>query len=199
MKMNIVGLPAVSLLLVAAASFASAGTVTFTDSFTGTGTLGSNSFTDSLVTISGSGDTANVHGTVLFPLTSATITIASLNQTVNLTAPFQNVQLFNNNNFELTALSESNNDGIVFGVVSNALNGADFSSQVGPVDAQTFFLSSPFYATDGGSFNLAGPTIIEGTSTFTLNGSATPEPATIALFGFGLLALPAFKRLRNSV
>jgi hypothetical protein len=38
---------------------------------------------------------------------------------------------------------------------------------------------------------------MEGTSTFTLNRSATPEPVTMALLGFGLLALPAFKRPRN--
>lgn len=198
MKMNIAGLPSASLLLVAAASLASAGTVTFTDSFTGTGTLGANSFTNSLVTISGSGDTANVSGVILYPLSSATITIASLSQTVNLTAPSQNLQLFGNSFFELTALSETSNDGIVFEVDTNALNGADFSSHVGPVvGVVTYFVggSNALYETDGGAFNLAGPGAIVGTSTFSLN--ATPEPGTIALFGFGLLALPAFKRLRS--
>ena len=152
-KMKIASLPAVCLLLVGAASFASAETVTFTDSFTGTGTLGSNSFTDSLVTISGSGDTANVNGIVLSPLSGVTITIESLSQTVNLTAPFQNVQLFDNNYFELTALSETSFDSVVFQVSSNALNGADFSSQVGPVvGADTFFVggTDAMYATDGG-------------------------------------------------
>jgi hypothetical protein len=57
-----------------------AGPITYTEQFTASGSLGTQSFTNAMVTITGTGDTANIvsSGLNIFNPVTATVTIAGL-------------------------------------------------------------------------------------------------------------------------
>src|SRR2546425_440032 len=78
------------LALLIGASFASASTITFTESAVASGMLGNNSFVNSLITLTATGDTSNVtpRGPGWFWLSGlpVSINIASLGTTATLTS-----------------------------------------------------------------------------------------------------------------
>ena len=182
--------------------------ITYTESATASGSLGGVPFSNALVTIRLTGDTANVMPFVLWPsillnVGTATVTIAGLG-----VATFNNpngyaavavppgviveatVPTFNIAQFDGPAQS----DGIthIMGLQDVALQDYDLASAFGPLTATSLpFSGSEKYGTTRGDLVLTS-----GSETVTFTATI-PEPPSMSLFGLGALALLSAVRRRK--
>jgi hypothetical protein len=179
-------------LMILGACVAQASIITYTESGTATGTLGNSSFTDALLTLSFTGDTADVsnsggfltngNGTMLLTIdglvTNATITDGS-------------TMIFNNQTFSTPTAGFASGQGSILDTEDNVFGTYDLISPIS-VTNTAFIRSDLTFATSEGGLNIQS---INGSSTFTAaTGTATPEPATMALFGLGFAGIAALKR-----
>jgi hypothetical protein len=167
-----------------------AGPITYTQTFTASGTLGTQSFTDAMVTITGTGDTANIvaSGANYFNSVTATVTIAGIG-TANITdSMFAECRVgFKESGF--TDESIFPGDGIY---TANSLFSSDQLANVidPPVSGNT--VNQPSILNHGIGTD-------QGTLTFTSDGTtstfgstfstAAPEPASLTLVGMGAVGL----------
>ena len=190
-----VGLLPLALLI--GAGFASGASITFTESATATGSLGSNPFTNSLITLTASGDTSNVvdngaAGFTLLPVT-VSINIVSLTTTANLT---DTAAVFSCQNCITAAVGIIDVDAVlgafdVLDTVDNAFRGYALMTSIGPITGAIDFNTGRNFNTNLGLFEISSA----GNATFTAAaGTSAPEPATVALFGLGLAGLAVLKR-----
>ena len=185
---------AASLAVLMGAGCASAASINITESATASGHLGSNPFTNSLITLTTTGDTSNVTNPSpgFFELSgiAVSITIASLGTTANLTdAAFVfSSQTFQDAGFEDTTLVAQPD---ILDTVDVAFSTYDLQTSIGPITGSRLINAGDSFGTDQGSFVIDSA----GDATFTATvGATVPEPATMALFGFGLAGLAALKR-----
>lgn len=167
---------------------ATAATITYTVSATGTGILNGTAFTSSLVTLTLVGDTANVlnpGGTVSSVTGTATVNVSGVG-----TDTFTNViDAFRTN-------CPSCNSGTGFfaaGIFDNTLGtllilatenpvfaSYNLATSIGPQSGVAGFNSGTLFPTSLGSFRLSS--VAENVSTFTATTSS-PEPSSIFLLG----------------
>jgi hypothetical protein len=199
------------------ASFASAATITFTESVTASGSLGSNSFTDALVTLKATGNTSNV--TQPFPGffelegLAVSINIAGLG-TANLTSPGAVLSCRNNSCLSTppypdaaAGFGDPDIGYDILDIVDGAFNTYDLATSIGPITGSSLINPSFPHQTDEGEFDIdsAGAALYcrvacveSNNATFTATvGPATPEPATVALVLLGLVGGLASVRLRK--
>lgn len=189
-----IGWGACALML--AAGFAGASTITYTETTIASGSLGSDPFSDTLVTHTGVGDTSQITdiggGDYVIPVT-ATVTIASLSTTATITSTV-----------EVGVCTECPDPDADFDVSGATILGTDNSAfgsyflatSIGPItsDGTSVGYGEPV-DTMSGVFEFTTP----GTPVFnaTLGGSSpAPEPGALALTAAGLLAL-AWNRSKN--
>lgn len=168
--------------------------LTFTETATVSGSLNGVAFTNQVLTLTGTGDSANnfdEFGVTVTLLTGGSFTLSGGGAgTFNA-----GLRAFANNVNSGAGISEATGFNFdIMDTASAALASYDMNSAIGPVtgDAVTNF-GNPF-ATSAG--NLIINSILNETSTFqaTLAESPIPEPATMALLGFGLAGLAAMRR-----
>jgi hypothetical protein len=168
----------------------------YTEQATGNGSLGSNTFTDTLVTITFFGDTTNVTGDFLAgdylnTVGSAMVTVAGLG-----TATFTDLVIA----FDVQSVSEA---GIYDGTVSNEIldtlnstfNTYNLTTAIGPISGTANVpVPTLSFATNMGAFAW---TSIGTTSTFT--AGPVPEPLTsgLTLGGLAIIATCARRNRRG--
>ncbi len=153
----------------------SAATLTYTEQTIATGSLGGTAFTNALVTLSLTGNTA----AITEPLTNvfaivdpATVAIGGLG-----TASFTDqIQVVDNETVGVAGFGD-----ISAGFAIQATNNAAFATYnlgtaIGPVSGSTTFNSGQSFATDRGAFILTSV----GGSTFTASAASVPEPVEAA-------------------
>lgn len=176
-------------LLVGGAS-AVAAPITYTETGTGSGSLGANAFTRATVTITFSGDTANVSGGTGFftnqPIT-ATVSISGIATATFTDNPFA----FDNQGLQTAGIGDS--QGSILDTQNAAFAGYDLTTNIGPLTGSSFIRPDLSFSTTSGAFTLSSFGDVTFTATTT---TAVPEPAPLAMLGVGVIGLGLMRRLR---
>jgi hypothetical protein len=175
-----------------------AGMITYTEQFTATGTLGTKTFTDAMVTITGTGDTANARqsGPVTFVNgVTATVTVAGIGPggsdvTANVTDSMtvEDVQSFQQAGFTFQPQGFSSHTQIT--TSNSSFASYDLTTAIGPESGSLITSSFGPINTDQGDL---GHTSLGADSTFTATlATTTPEPASLTLLGLGAAGLVGY-------
>ena len=161
--------------------------ITYIDSGTGSGSIGDQSFTGSLVTVTFVGDTANVTGGPTFfsnAIGTATVDIAGIG-TATFTAP--TIQAFVNQTFgpAFAGIGDSAQGSILDTGNEAAFSTYDLTTAIGPILGVPFIRPDLSFATNLGLFNLQ----TMGDTTFTAITGAAPAPEPNSVLLLGIIAL----------
>ena len=171
--------------------FANAEVVTYTETATVDGSLGSSTFTDAALTLTFVSDTSDVNneGSGLFNNTTGSLAIAGVG-TATVT---DQVQAVDNQNGPLAGFGDNTENAFILGTRDGAFSTYDLTTSIGPITNSAVFNAGTSFATDEGGFIISR--VDGGDATFTaVVGAATPEPATTVLIGIGMVGLAALRR-----
>jgi hypothetical protein len=175
------------------ASLIHAGTIVYTETATASGSLGSSIFSNALLTITLTGDTANVTGASGFftnTVGTATVNVSGIGLATFTSA----LDAFDNQTFTPTAAAGIGEvgSGSILDTFDSAFTSYALQTAIGPITDASFVNSSVSASTSLGALNLTSA----GNSTFTAT-TGVPEPAGFALLGIGAASLCTYKRLRG--
>jgi hypothetical protein len=166
---------------------AKASTITYTESATVTGFLGAHSFTDALLTLTGTGDTTTIAnptaGLFLNPLEIVLFSVAGVGSGL-----FQDaIDVISDQLTPATVRFEDFAAGSnILGTANAAFATYDLSTSIGPITGTGFFGTGLFQTSAGVLFLISAGS----SSTFTASTvSAVPIPPALPLFATGLVGL----------
>lgn len=175
--------------LAALSTAAPAAPYVYTITATATGALDGTSYTNALVTLTATADTANVLGGGGVFIVPATVTVSVAGVGADaFTGPFD---VFDNQNTLIGGLDQTDGTGDVLDTVDPAFGTYDLRSPIGPVTGGAIYEFGTGFATTRGLFHIDAAT----TSTFTASPQAVPEPSAFAALGVGALAV--FRRRKR--
>jgi hypothetical protein len=172
--------------------------VTYTETATISGSLDGTTLTNDLLTLTGTGDTADITGGYVLPLT-LTFSLSS-GESGTFT---DNTQVASNYSSYSAGFGDNANDvGILFTANLSAFGypGYDLTTSIGPISGSASINQYTSFATDAGALQI---TDVSGDATFTAVASigTTPLPAALPLFasGLGALGLLGWRKKRKKV
>jgi hypothetical protein len=174
-----------------------AGLITYTESVVATGTIGSQSFSDALVTLTLTADTSGItesSGVFSTSAAMATVNIASIGN-----ATFTNDLVFFNEPGASEAgfedFSAVGGSAVVLAIFSASLDTYELASPIGPITGDAHNGGGSF-ATTLGTLFLQQP---ENSGTFTATIQSVPEPTSIAMLGTGILTLAGLRLSKRKI
>lgn len=189
MKKVIFALATAAALLLSCAHGAKADSFNYTDSATATGTIGATAFTDTLVTVTFTGDTADIStfaGSYVNYVGTESVTISG----IGTFAIPGFIHLFDNPAVSSAGISGPGGD--VLDTTAAPFATYNLASAIGPVSGAPTINAGFSFATTGGAFVLDS---VAGDSTFTAAPvAATPESGTVLLLMTGLVGLGLYRR-----
>ena len=189
----------VTVALTSVEGQAKAAFITYTETVTGTGTLGSSRFNDALITLTTTADSNNVtfdssRGLYQVVGTSGSVTIAG----VGSTTFSSNLIVFSNTTNGAAGIEGLPAGGKIYSDILDTINTVfktyDLKGQIGPITGSPFGNSSVPYATNIGSLVISS---MSSNATFTASSAAVPEPSSLAMCGLAGLVGLAYTRARR--
>jgi hypothetical protein len=187
-------------LVLAITSQVRAASVTFTETAIGSGSLGSQSFSNALITLTAIADTSNVFSTGQGSSTNIglSVDVAGIGSgtidTTDTVAAFEVAVGYSSQIVGFYGLVLGGSLDIL-SVTNAALSNYNLQSSIGPLSGSTSSSLSQTYATSVGNFTIIS---ISGTGTFTgIVASSVPEPGSLVLSGFGALGVLTITALRT--
>jgi hypothetical protein len=167
--------------------------ITYTEIFTASGTLGTHTFTDAMVTITGTGDTANASGGVNV-LTTASVSVAGISGTGTFNDSIAAFATGNNKQGGTAGFADVTSGGMSIVVTANtAFASYDLTTSIGPVSGSNLDISIGSLSTSAGGFSFQFDSMdLLSSFTATLATTATPEPASLTLLGLGVASLAGY-------
>jgi hypothetical protein len=180
------------LIVIGIGGSARAVPIFYTESVTGSGTLGSSTFTNALVTMTFSGVTANVvnpsSGIFQNQVGTGTFSVAGLGSGTFT----DQIGAVVNQSSPGGGLSDFTTDRLMLWTLDAAFTTYNLTTSFGPIsDTAEINPVGTVFATSLGNL---GFTSVSGNSTFTASTSAVPEPAGAVLVSAGLLGLAILRR-----
>lgn len=194
MKRTLVAIAMLALLTFGSAA-AFAGTITYTESATATGTIGGAAYTDALVTLTLVGDTANVTGGGGFFTNTVGTFMLSIAGVGSGTFTDSGMEVFDNQGAIAAGFGDLGAGGSVLDTFDAAFGAYDLTTAIGPITGANFIRPDLTYGTTLGAFTIAAA----GLSTFTATTTATPEPGSLMLLGSGVIGLAGLLRRKMGV
>ena len=199
MRFGLVGVATAVLICVAGSlGTANAETITYIETTTATGSLGGQSFTNALVTLTATGDTS---GTV----TGDGIQSAEMSVPLELTVAGVGSTEFTDSIIVVfnghTGADEgygfgdhTTGYGVLFTDVPYTETFYGLVSAIGPIDGSATYNSGVSFDTAAGAFEMT--TAEDATFQAVLTPAATPEPGSLVLLGTGVLGFAGMMRRR---
>jgi hypothetical protein len=187
---------AAALLLLACVGKAEAAFVTYTEMANATGTIGTTSFTDALLTITGTADTndvvrtggAGILGTYSV-LTATTFTIAGV-ASGTITDPVEAFDHFGAAGFMDVSPAQT---GLLLITAASPFNTYDLKSSIGPIGGLEN--TSPILiGTTAGNLFIDSIPGFGSFFTAVVSGAAVPEPSSLTMMGLGVVFVAAWGR-----
>jgi hypothetical protein len=166
--------------------------ITYTESFTATGTLGGGAFSG-LLTITGTADTSNVtqRASEYTVLTAATLTIGG-GSAIRITDA---ITAIDNQGGELAGFRDTTTSQFLYNE-NSAFATYDLKSSIGPSSGTVFYSPDRVFSTSAGDLVITGG---EDTATFTavLSPASVPEPSSLVMCGIAGVAGLVVARVRR--
>jgi hypothetical protein len=185
---------------------ADAGLITYTETATASGKLGSDSFSSALITFSGTGDTSGITqpigGLYVLDLQSLNVSVAGVGSaTLTDLIVVQDDAIFpgqdNAGFFDATLGPGPGQAALVLSTLNSVFATYKLATPIGPVDGAVDFVSGAYKTTAG---LLVLDSVAAGSTQFSA-ASAVPEPSSLGMLGLGLavLASATATRIKRNV
>lgn len=168
--------------------------ITYTEQVVASGTLGTATFTDALITIGLSGDTGNVTGGSGFftnMVGTFTVDISGVGEAVFT----DSMEVFVNQAFSPPAagFGDISTGGSVLDTFNSVFASYDLTTPIGPISGGSFIRPDLSFGTTLGALNITSA----GDSTFTASTSAVPEPASRIFLAAAIAAILVYRVRRR--
>ena len=158
--------------------------ITYTEQVPATGTLGSSTFTNALLTIAFTGDTENVF-TSIFGVLANSAGTAVVSVPGLLSATFiDSVAMFDTPTNNAAGLADLTANSDVLVVVNTAFATYDLRTGIGPLSGTSMIFPATTFNTTQGAFHL---TTVGASAIF--GASIVPEPNSLAFICLGIVAI----------
>jgi hypothetical protein len=169
--------------------------MTYVETVTATGSLNGVAYTNSLITLTATGDTTGIVSispiAIANPV-SVTLTVESLGQAATFTGDyivFRSGSLAGIIRGTPSALGSD-----LLDVNNSTFNTYDLATAIGPIAGVASYNATTGFATNVGTFFINS---VSGNATFQATATAVPEPSSLALCGIGIALAGALAHRRN--
>jgi hypothetical protein len=185
---------------------ADAGLITYTETATASGKLGSDSFSSALITFSGTGDTSGITQPIkdlyVLDLQSLNVSVAGvgsamLTDQIVVEADAIHPGQDNAGFFDATLSPGAGQAALILSTLNSIFATYELATPIGPVDGAADFVNGAYKTTAG---VLVLDSVAAGSTQFrAVAASAVPEPSSLTMLGLGLFVAvsAAAKRIRR--